>query len=145
MRKKVKIIHSSTNDIISYATELSSGMDLRYSGEKIVINPMERQLLPTGVFLELPKNYEGQIRSRSGLAINYGIIVLNSPGTIDADYRGEIKVAIINLGTTPYTITFNEKIAQIIFAKIKRVKIKTVTKLKNTIRNNNGFGSTGKK
>jgi dUTP pyrophosphatase len=142
---KVKIINLSDNPLPEYATEGSSGMDIRANLEHpVVLRPMERKLIPTGIFIELQDGYEAQIRPRSGLAINQGITCLNSPGTIDADYRGEIKVILVNLSADDQTIHHKDRIAQIIVQKVERVKWKTSERIRNTRRNSGGFGHTGK-
>lgn len=128
----------------AYQTEHSAGLDLYACIEEdIIINPKEIKLIPTGISIELPDGYEAQIRPRSGLAVKYGITVLNTPGTIDPDYRGEIMVIIINLGEKPFKITKNSRIAQMIITKFERVNLKLTDILTPTKRNNNGFGSTG--
>lgn len=127
-----------------YMTEGSSGMDLYASVDnEIVIQPGEIALVPTGIKVELPKNYEAQIRARSGMALKYGITVLNSPGTIDSDYRGEIKVILINLGKKEFTVYRKMRIAQIIISKIWKAEMIEVKALNNTIRGDGGFGHTG--
>lgn len=142
---KVKIINQSENPLPEYATEGSSGMDLRANLEQpIVLRPLERKLIPTGIFIELQDGYEAQIRPRSGLAINQGITCLNSPGTIDADYRGEIKVILINLSAEDQTVHHKDRIAQMIVQKVERVKWKTAEKIRKTVRSSGGFGHTGK-
>ena len=142
---KVKIINQSANPLPGYATEGSAGMDIRASLlVQIVLKPLERQLIPTGLSIELPEGYEAQIRPRSGLAIDRGITCLNTPGTIDSDYRGEIKVILINLSQEEQTIHPGDRIAQMIVNKIEKVEWKTVQKIRSTERNNGGFGHTGK-
>jgi dUTP pyrophosphatase len=141
----VKIINKSTNALPEYATADSSGMDLRaFLKEPVAINSLERVLIPTGLFIELPGGYEAQIRPRSGLAIHYGITCLNSPGTIDADYRGEIKVILINLSKEPHIIKPGDRIAQMIIQKTERALWIQVNELKETERSAGGFGHTGK-
>lgn len=141
----VKIINKSNHQSPEYATHASAGMDLRASIEnEIVLKPMERILVPTQLFIELPIGYEAQIRPRSGLAFKNGITVLNSPGTIDADYRGEIKVLLINLSTETFTIKNGERIAQMVIAKHERVDWQLVENLEETARGAGGFGHTGK-
>lgn len=129
----------------SYETSLSAGMDLRAAvGEhSIVINPGERILIPTGLAIALPEGFEAQIRPRSGLAIKHGITMLNSPGTIDADYRGEIKVITINHGSEPFTVAHGDRIAQMIIAPVSRIEWEVKEELSDTERGNGGFGSTG--
>ena len=143
---KVKIINHSGFDCPSYATPLSAGMDLRASMEQsIILAPLERALVPTGLFVELPEGYEMQIRPRSGLAAKHGITVLNSPGTIDADYRGEIKVILVNLSNNPFEIVPGERIAQAVVAQHAHIEWEQVEQLGATDRGAGGFGSTGAK
>jgi dUTP pyrophosphatase len=143
---KVRIINQSSNPLPEYATEGSAGMDLRANIEKpVTLQPMERMLIPTGLFIELPDDYEAQVRPRSGLAIKHGLTCLNTPGTIDSDYRGEIKVIIINLSQEPHTIQHGDRIAQMVLAKVEKIKWKAVEKIKSTDRGEGGFGHTGKK
>ena len=140
----IKIINTSSNPLPSYATVDSSGVDLMANIDTdIVLKPLERKLIPTGIFVEIPSGYEAQIRSRSGLAIKKGITCLNSPGTIDADYRGEINVIIINLSDIPVTITNGMRIAQMVFAPVTKVNFIENVTLSNTQRGVGGFGSTG--
>lgn len=140
----IKIINKSTNDLPSYETIHSAGMDLRANLEAAVeIKPLERAIIPTGLFIELPEGYEAQIRPRSGLAAKTGITVLNSPGTIDADYRGEIKIILVNLSNSNFTIQHSERIAQMIVSKHERVGWKIVEQLGETERGAGGFGHTG--
>jgi dUTP pyrophosphatase len=142
---KVKIINQSGNVLPEYATEGSAGMDLRANlAEAVVLKPMERSMVPTGLFIELPSGYEMQVRPRSGLAIKQGITCLNSPGTIDSDYRGEIRVILINLSQEDQAIQPGDRIAQAVLGKTERVKWKSVTKINSTLRNDGGFGHTGK-
>lgn len=142
---QIKIINKSSHALPSYETIASAGMDLRASIENAVeLLPMQRALIGTGLFLELPVGYEAQIRPRSGLAAKFGITVLNSPGTIDADYRGEIKVILINLSTETFVINSGERIAQMIIAKHERAVWSEVKELEQTQRGAGGFGSTGK-
>jgi dUTP pyrophosphatase len=142
---KVKILNRSDNPLPEYATEGSAGMDIRANlSEKISLKPLERILIPTGLFIELPVNYEAQIRPRSGLAVKNGITCLNSPGTIDSDYRGEIKVILINLSNEEHYIAHGDRIAQMIVGKIEKVKWKTAKKINVTKRSEGGFGHTGK-
>jgi dUTP pyrophosphatase len=143
---KVKIINRSANPLPSYATEGSSGMDLRADVEdNFLLNPLERRLVPTGLFLELPFGYEAQVRPRSGMAIKQGITCLNSPGTVDADYRGELKVVLINLSNEPQTIRKGDRIAQIVFQKVEAVTLIQVEEINSTVRGEGGFGHTGKR
>ena len=142
---KVKIINQSGNPLPGYATGGSAGMDIRANlEEQIILKPLERSLIPTGLFIELPDGYEAQIRPRSGLAIRHGITCLNSPGTIDSDYRGEIKIILINLSQEEQIVQNGDRIAQMIVNKVERVKWKIVRKINDTTRNKGGFGHTGK-
>jgi dUTP pyrophosphatase len=141
----VKIINRSKNPLPSYATEGSSGMDLRADIEdNFTIQPMERRLVPTGLFIELPVNYEAQVRPRSGLAIKQGITCLNSPGTVDADFRGELKVVLINLSNETQTIHPGDRIAQMVIQKVEKVILTQVNEINCTVRGEGGFGHTGK-
>ena len=145
LKTSVKIINQSSNPLPSYATEGSAGMDLMANLENpVVLNSLERMLIPTGLFIELPKGHEAQIRPRSGLAIKQGITCLNTPGTIDADYRGEIKVILINLSKEPQTIKPGERIAQMVIQTVEQVQWQEVEVLTETVRNAGGFGHTGK-
>jgi dUTP pyrophosphatase len=141
----VKVINKSNNPLPEYSTSQSAGMDLRayIEGEPIVINPGERKLIPTGLYIELPDGFEAQVRPRSGLAIKKGITVLNSPGTIDADYRGEIKVILINLGNEPFEVKNGERIAQMVISTYEKVHLYESKSLNSTERGSNGFGHTG--
>jgi dUTP pyrophosphatase len=142
----VYIVNKSANTLPEYATEGSAGMDLKANLDKpVILQPLERALIPTGIFIELPAGYEAQIRPRSGLAIKYGITCLNSPGTIDSDYRGEIKIILINLGKDSQTLHNEDRIAQMIISKIEKASIVLVNELSNTKRNTGGFGHTGKR
>lgn len=142
---KVKIINKSQHPLPAYETILSAGMDLRASlTEPIILQPMQRALIPTGLYIELPAGTEAQIRPRSGLAFKHGITVLNSPGTIDADYRGEIKVLLINLSQEPFEIKDTERIAQMVVSKHETVEWQLVETLNETKRGEGGFGHTGK-
>ena len=142
----VKVINHSQHPLPSYQTSASAGMDLRANLDSSVeLAPLERKLIPTGLFIELPEGYEAQIRPRSGLAFKHGITVLNSPGTIDADYRGEIKVLLINLSNEPFTITNGERIAQMIIGSYKKIEWIEVEELTQTDRGSGGYGSTGLK
>jgi dUTP pyrophosphatase len=142
---QLKVINKSNHALPAYETLHSAGMDLRaVLEEQIVLKPMERKLVPTGLFIELEQGYEAQIRPRSGLAFKHGITVLNSPGTIDADYRGEIKVLLINLGQEEFVIQSGERIAQMIVAKHERVVWEETDVLTDTSRGAGGYGSTGK-
>ena len=142
---KVKIVNNSENDLPDYSTSHSAGMDLRANlNEEIVLEPFERKLVPTGLFIELPIGYEAQVRPRSGLAIKKGITVLNSPGTIDADYRGEIMVILINLSNEKFVIQHGERIAQMVVASHETVQWQKVEMLEETQRGEGGFGHTGR-
>lgn len=142
----VKIVNESNNPLPGYSTELSAGMDLRaFLSEPVVIKPLERKLITTGLYIELPKGYEAQIRPRSGLAISKGITVLNTPGTIDADYRGEIRVILVNLSQEDFVIESGERICQMVIASHETVEWNLVEELNNTKRGSGGFGHTGKK
>ena len=141
----VKVINNSANELPSYATDLSAGMDVRANiAEPVVLKPLERTLIPTGLRVELPTGYEMHLRPRSGLALRNGITLLNSPGTIDADYRGEIGVIIINLSSEPFTINPGERICQAVVAPYTRVAWQPATELSDTDRGEGGFGHTGK-
>ena len=138
---KVKIVNKSAFDAPAYATEYSAGMDLKANTtEPVTLGPLERALVPTGLYIELPQGSEAQIRPRSGLAAKYGISVLNSPGTIDADYRGEIKVILVNLSNMVFIINPGERIAQMVVAKHEKVEWEEVDELEKTERGENGFG-----
>ena len=142
---QINIINSSGHALPAYETAHAAGMDLRaLLDEPIILAPMQRKLIPTGLFIELPIGFEAQIRPRSGLAYKHGITVLNSPGTIDADYRGEIKVLLINLGSDHFEIKHGERIAQMVVAKHEKVTWSIVTELGSTERGAGGYGSTGK-
>ena len=141
-----KIVNKSSNATPAYATSQSAGMDLRANLESpITLNPMERAMIPTGLYIELPVGYEAQVRPRSGLAAKHGITVLNTPGTIDADYRGEIKVILVNLSSEPFEIQHGERIAQMVIAKHETVQWEEVEVLSDTERGAGGFGSSGVK
>ena len=141
-----KIVNKSTNATPAYATAQSAGMDLRANLESpVILKPMERAMIPTGLFIELPVGYEAQVRPRSGLAAKHGITVLNTPGTIDADYRGEIKVILINLSSEAFEIQHGERIAQMVIAKHETVQWEEVEVLSDTERGAGGFGSSGVK
>ena len=142
----IRIINQGKHTLPEYATEHAAGMDLRANlSEPITLRPLERVLISTGLFMELPIGYEAQIRPRSGLAFKNGLTVLNSPGTIDADYRGEIKVLLVNLSNTDFVINDGERIAQMVIAKHEVAKWEVVTVLEDSSRGSGGFGSTGKK
>ncbi len=141
---KVKIINRSSNPLPEYATLLSAGMDLRAETETpIIIQPGETTLISTGLYIALPQGYEAQIRPRSGLAAKFGISIPNAPGTIDADYRGEIKVILINLGKEPFIILQGDRIAQMVVARYETVGWEVVSQLEETQRGEGGFGHTG--
>lgn len=143
---KIKIINKGGQPLPTYATAQSAGMDLRANNEEpIVINPLERKLIPTGLFIALPVGYEAQIRPRSGLAFKKGITVLNSPGTIDADYRGEICVLLVNLSNEPFEVVNGERIAQMVIARHEQGELVPVEVLDDTERADGGFGHTGVK
>jgi dUTP pyrophosphatase len=145
MNTTIKIVNTSTNPLPAYQTEQAAGMDLSaFLTESVILQPLQRQLIPTGLFIELPANTEAQIRPRSGLAFKHGITVLNSPGTIDADYRGEIKVLLVNLSNEAFTIQNGERIAQMVIAKVEQAHFVEVESLNDTARAAAGFGSTGK-
>lgn len=140
----IEIINHSPHPLPSYATELSAGLDLRaHLPAPLVLKPLERQLIPTGLFMALPAGMEAQIRPRSGLAFKQGITVLNAPGTIDADYRGEVKVLLVNLSSVEVTVNDGDRIAQMVVAPYAQVQFKEVATLKETLRGAGGFGSTG--
>ena len=141
---KVKIVNHSPYPCPAYATEQSAGVDLRANLEApVVLRPLERTLVPTGLYIALPKGYEAQVRPRSGLAVKHGITVLNSPGTVDADYRGELRTVLVNLGTEPFEIVPGERIAQMVIARHEQVEWEEVDQLDETRRGAGGFGSTG--
>ncbi len=143
---KVRIVNKSTLDLPAYSTPLSAGMDLRADiSEPITLGPLEKAMVPTGLHIELPAGYEAQVRPRSGLAAKHGITVLNSPGTIDADYRGEIKVILVNLSKEPFVINRGERIAQMVIARYEQIEWDEVDQLSDSERGEGGFGSTGKK
>lgn len=147
---RVQIVNKSSNPLPTYSTAYSAGMDIRANlkndkgnDEIISIAPGKRVLIPTGLYIQLPYGYEAQIRPRSGLALKYGITVLNTPGTIDADYRGEIGVCLINHGDNTFDVHHGDRIAQIVFTQVKQVLLTEVFKLKDTKRGDGGFGHTG--
>lgn len=142
---KINIINTSSNPLPAYATAGSAGMDIRANlSDPIALNPLERLLIPTGLFVQLPTNYEIQIRPRSGMALKQGITCLNTPGTIDSDYRGEIKVLLINLSNEIQIINNSDRIAQMVFAKTETVELMAVEVIDETERGDGGFGHTGK-
>ena len=143
---KVKIVNRSQWPLPQYATPQSAGVDLRAdTREDIVLPPLGRAMVPTGLYLEIPAGYEAQVRPRSGLAAKKGVTVLNSPGTIDADYRGEVRVIMVNLSSDPFTIVPGERIAQMVFARHEQVEWEEVDTLEESERGAGGFGSTGVK
>lgn len=143
---QVKVINRSTNPLPAYSTLLSAGMDVRAElSESITLEPMQRVIVPTGLYFEIPAGYEIQVRPRSGLAAKHGITVLNSPGTIDADYRGELKVILVNLSSEPFVIESGERIAQIVLAAHAHIEWEETSELSDSERGEGGFGSTGVK
>lgn len=145
MEVQIKVINKSGHDLPNYESAAAAGMDLRaVLDAPVILEPMERKLIPTGLFIELPLGYEAQIRPRSGLAYKHGITVLNTPGTIDADYRGEVKVLLVNLSSQPFSINHGERIAQMVVASHAKAQWEVVAELGDTQRGVGGFGSTGK-
>lgn len=143
---KIKIVNRGRQQLPAYATPQSAGMDLRADiDEPITLHPMERRIIPTGLYIALPPGYEAQVRPRSGLALKHGITVLNSPGTVDADYRGEIGVLLINLSTEDFVITAGERIAQMVVARHEQGEFEVVAELDETERGTGGYGHTGVK
>ena len=143
---KVKIVNKGRQQLPAYATSQSAGMDLRADIEtSIELQPLERRLIPTGLFMALPDGYEAQVRPRSGLALKHGITVLNTPGTIDADYRGEVGVILVNLSNIPFTIEPGERIAQMVIAKYEQAALEEVEVLDETERGAGGYGHSGRK
>lgn len=143
---KIKIVNRGSQQLPAYATPQSAGMDLRANiDEPVTLRPMERRIIPTGLHIALPEGYEAQVRPRSGLALKHGITVLNSPGTIDADYRGEIGVLLINLSTEPFVIAAGERIAQMVIARHEQGEFEVVDELDTTERGEGGYGHTGVK
>lgn len=143
---EVKIVNKSHHPLPAYATPLSAGMDIRaFLSEPVVLKPLERKLIPTGLYISLPEGYEAQMRPRSGLAIKHGISLLNTPGTIDADYRGEIGIILVNLSNEPFTVNDGERICQMVITTHSQVKWQAVEELDETERGAGGFGHTGKK
>lgn len=141
---KINAVNNSKNDLPHYATTGSAGMDVRANlSETVELAPLERRLIPTGLFVEIPQGYEIQVRPRSGLALKNGITCLNSPGTIDSDYRGEINVLLVNLSNVPFLINNNDRIAQLVVAKVEKAELILVQQLNETERNAGGFGHTG--
>jgi len=142
---KIRIINKSAHSLPAYETASSAGMDLRANlSETVVLKPMERKLIPSGLFIELPVGFEAQIRPRSGLALKNGISILNSPGTIDADYRGEIKILLINFSETNFEINNGDRVAQMIISRHEKVSWEGVEFLTETVRGSGGYGHTGK-
>ena len=142
---QVKIVNKSKHSLPEYATVLSAGMDLRANiDEPVTLKPLQRLLIPTGIYIQLPEGYEAQIRPRSGLAVKHGISIVNSPGTIDADYRGEIRVILVNLSSDDFVINDGERICQMVIAQHARVEWQQVNELNETERGAGGFGHTGK-
>lgn len=143
---EIKVINKGRQPLPEYATPLSAGLDLRANiDSSITLNPMERQLIGTGLYIALPPGYEAQVRPRSGLALKHGITVLNTPGTIDADYRGEVKVLLVNLSNVPFVVNEGERIAQLVVAKHEHAEFVVVEKLDDTERGAGGYGHTGVK
>ncbi len=141
---EVKIVNKSTNPLPGYETPFSAGMDLRaFCDTPVLLKPLERALIPTGLYIELPPGYEAQVRPRSGLAVKKGVTVLNSPGTIDADYRGEIKVIMVNLSAEEFEINTGDRIAQMVIARHEQIIPVEVEQLSETARGAGGFGHTG--
>ena len=142
---KIRIVNKSSHPLPAYETEHSAGMDLRaFTGGPVTLKPMERKLIPTGLYIELPVGYEAQVRPRSGLAIRHGITVLSSPGTIDADYRGEIGVILINLSESEFTINDGDRIAQMIISQYVKVELTGTDSIEMTARGEGGFGHSGR-
>ncbi len=143
---KIRIVNKSPHRLPAYETEHSAGMDLRaFIAEPVTLKPLERKLVPTGLFIELPVGYEAQVRPRSGLALKHGITVLNSPGTIDADYRGEVGVILINLSDAAFTVNDGDRIAQMIIARHEKAEMIDTEEISSTNRGTGGFGHSGKK
>ncbi len=146
MSMKVKIVNSSNNALPDYSTSSSAGMDLRANLEQaVILKPLERKLIPTGLFMELPEGFEAQIRPRSGLALKKGISVLNTPGTIDADYRGEIGIILVNLSSETFVVEHGERICQMVINKVESIQWSQVESLEESERGKGGFGHTGTK
>ena len=143
---KIRIVNKSPHPLPAYETEHSAGMDLRaYTGGPVTLKPLERKLIPTGLFIELPVGFEAQVRPRSGLAVKHGITVLNSPGTIDADYRGEVGVILINLSDTEFTVNDGDRIAQMIISHHEKAELTETEEINNTNRGAGGFGHSGRR
>ncbi len=142
----INIVNKSTNKLPAYATAGSAGMDIRANlQEPVLLQSLQRRLVPTGLYIELPAGYEAQIRPRSGLALHHGITCLNSPGTVDSDYRGEIKVILINLSSEPQQLQHGDRIAQMVISKVEQVDLQRAESLNESTRGEGGFGHTGKK
>lgn len=142
---EVKVVNKSNHRLPEYATIGSAGMDIKANiSEPVILKPLRRELIPTGLYIAIPEGYEVQIRPRSGLACKYGITVANTPGTIDSDYRGEVKVCLINLSDTPFVVNPGERIAQAVLNKVEKIEWNEVTELNTTERGEGGFGHTGK-
>lgn len=142
---QLRIINKSNNPLPNYETAGSAGMDLRaFLTEDVVLKPLDRKLIPTGLYIELPEGYEAQLRPRSGMAFKYGISLPNTPATIDSDYRGEVKIALINLSNEDFVVKSGERIAQMVIAKHERANLIEVEVLTDTVRGEGGFGSTGR-
>ena len=143
---EVKVINKSNNPLPEYSTTQSAGMDLRaFITEPVILGVIDRALIPTGLYIEMPEGYEAQVRPRSGLAIKHGVTVINSPGTVDADYRGEICVELVNISNTPFTVEPGERIAQLVFSKYEKADFIEVEELSETERGTGGIGHTGLK
>jgi len=143
---KIRIVNKSPHKLPAYETEHSAGMDLRaFTGGPVTLKPLERKLIPTGLFMELPVGYEAQVRPRSGLAVRHGITVLNSPGTIDADYRGEVGVILINLSDAEFTVNDGDRIAQMIISRHEKAEMIEAEEINTTNRGAGGFGHSGKR
>ena len=143
---KIRIVNKSHHPLPAYGTEQSAGMDLRaFTGQPVMLRPMERKLIPTGLYIELPAGFEAQVRPRSGLALKHGITVLNSPGTIDADYRGEIGVILVNLSETEFTVNDGDRIAQMVISQYIKADLTETEKIEMTKRGEGGFGHSGRK
>lgn len=144
-KMKIKIVNKSKHPLPEYKTKLSAGMDIRANiDETVTLNSLERKLIPTGVYIELPEGYEAQMRPRSGLALNEGLGLLNSPGTIDADYRGEVGIIVVNLSNNPVTIKDGDRICQMVIQRVEQAELFEVDTLDETERGAGGFGHTGK-
>ncbi|MDY3978536.1 MAG: dUTP diphosphatase [Tidjanibacter sp.] len=142
---KVKVINRSNNELPHYETALSAGMDVRaFLTESVTLKPLQRALIPTGLYVEIPDGYEIQVRPRSGLAAKHGVTVLNAPGTIDADYRGEVKVILVNLSDTAFEVANGERVAQLVVARCEQAEWESADTLSDTLRGEGGFGSTGR-